>query len=98
VDRVEPEGHDAVGRSGERHISRADWVRRTRLTPGPTVRPGTLCAPDAGRRATASKRWQTRSLPCAPVATGGNGFGLISRIGRQRDLRPVATGCDHGAP
>jgi len=33
-----------------------------------------------------------------PVATGGNGFGLISRIGRQRDLRPVATGCDHGAP
>jgi hypothetical protein len=32
------------------------------------------------------------------VATGGNGFVLISRIRRQRDLRPVATGCDHGAP
>jgi hypothetical protein len=40
VDRVEPEGHDAVGRSGERHISRADWVRRTRLTPARPLDPG----------------------------------------------------------
>ncbi len=33
-----------------------------------------------------------------PVATGGNGFGLFLRLSRPRDLRLIATGCNHGAP
>jgi len=31
-------------------------------------------------------------------ATGGNGFRLFSRFCRRGDLRPVATGCNDGAP
>jgi hypothetical protein len=33
-----------------------------------------------------------------PVATRGNGFRLFLRFLRPSDLRPVATGCNHGAP
>src|SRR5207237_10515626 len=33
-----------------------------------------------------------------PVAVGGNGFGLLWRFSGPGDLRPVATGCNHGAP
>lgn len=33
-----------------------------------------------------------------PVATHGNGFRLFLRFWWQRDLRPVATDCNHGAP
>jgi hypothetical protein len=32
------------------------------------------------------------------VATHGNGFGLFPPKLRLSDLRPVATGCNHGAP
>jgi hypothetical protein len=32
------------------------------------------------------------------VATDGNGFGLIPPVFVARDLRPAATGCNHGAP
>jgi hypothetical protein len=31
-------------------------------------------------------------------ATDGNGFGLVSPLLRESDLRPIATGCNHGAP
>jgi hypothetical protein len=33
-----------------------------------------------------------------PVATDGNGFGVIPPFSRLRDLPPLATGCSHGAP
>jgi hypothetical protein len=32
-----------------------------------------------------------------PVATHGNGFGVIPPFSRLRDLPPLATGCNHGA-
>src|SRR5712691_7236139 len=32
------------------------------------------------------------------VANHGNGFGLLWRFSGPGDLRPVATGCNHGAP
>jgi hypothetical protein len=32
------------------------------------------------------------------VATHGNGFGLIAPVSAAGDLRPIATGCNHGAP
>jgi hypothetical protein len=32
------------------------------------------------------------------VAAGGNGLGSIEPFSRASDLRPVATGCNHGAP
>ena len=33
-----------------------------------------------------------------PLAAGGNGFGLFSPFSRARDLRVIATDCNHGAP
>jgi hypothetical protein len=32
------------------------------------------------------------------VATEGNGFGLLAPVSRGSDLRPVAKGCNQGAP
>ena len=37
-------------------------------------------------------------LVAALFAADGNGFRLICRFSRLRDLRPVATGCTHGTP
>jgi hypothetical protein len=33
-----------------------------------------------------------------PVATDGNGFGLLSALPRPSDLPLIATSCNHGAP
>src|SRR5207247_11400807 len=33
-----------------------------------------------------------------PVATHGNGFRLFEPLSRAFHLRPIATGCNHGAP
>jgi hypothetical protein len=33
-----------------------------------------------------------------PVATDGNGFGVIPPLSRLCVLPPLATGCNHGAP
>jgi hypothetical protein len=33
-----------------------------------------------------------------PVATDGNGFGVIPPRPPPRDLPPLANGCNHGAP
>ena len=40
------------------------------------------------------------TMRCArqPVEAHGNGFRLFPRLWRLRHLRPVATGCIHGAP
>ena len=40
----------------------------------------------------------TMELLRQPVAAGGNGFRLFLRPLRPRDLQPLATGCNHGAP
>jgi hypothetical protein len=48
---------------------------------------------DSNRRPLLTMR-STRQL----VATDGSGFGVIAPFSRLRDLPPLATGCDHGAP
>src|SRR5439155_10112792 len=57
------------------------------------------------REGTSRNGWQptadallTMRLKRQLVAVGGNGLGLIEPFSRARHLRPVATGCNHGAP
>jgi 4'-phosphopantetheinyl transferase len=62
-----------------------------------SIRP--LELPDClvGTLAVRHRGWTVRGRAW-PVATDGNGFGPIPQFSRPRDLRPVATGCNHGAP
>ena len=57
------------------------------------------------REGTSRNGWQptadallTWELLRQTVAAGGNGFGLFLRSSSLSDLRPIATGCNHGAP
>jgi len=58
--------------------------------------------PRGAREATPSLSWWGCTLTMRSkwqlVATHGNGFSAFLRFLRPLDLRPIATGCNHGAP
>jgi hypothetical protein len=62
------------------------------------LKPADLQVFKALSRTRTGDRLLTMELFGQAVATHGNDLRLFPRFSRMRDLRPIATGCNHGAP
>src|SRR5512132_3987648 len=75
--------------------TRARWRKCSEAREQSSPFAGILIKPSSGLE---PEPLLTMELLTQPVATGRNGFGLISALPRAVDLPLIATGCNHGAP